>query len=263
MIKSKYRSIKTPIPVPESTVLLDELNAVESRSMQGQYPIIWDKANNFLVSDRWGNQWIDFTSTIFVTNVGHANKRVQKVLKDVLDQPLLHTYAYAHEKRIQYLRYLIDHTPAQFEKAFLLSAGTEATEAALKLMRLYGRSKTKTKKGIICFEGNWHGRTLGAQMMSGNVQQKEWIGYQDPHIYHLPFPYPWDQDCRQDPESFFINSINTLIKQKKLTPKTDIAGFMLETFQGWGAIFYPQPFVQTIERFCREHDILLCFDEML
>ena len=41
------------------------------------------------------------------------------------------------------------------------------------------------KLGIICFEGNWHGRTMGAQMMGGNNKQKQWIGYQDPNIYHI------------------------------------------------------------------------------
>ena len=48
-----------------------------------------------------------------------------------------------------------------------MSSGTEATEASFKLMRMYGIKKKKRKLGIICFEGNWHGRTLAAQMMSG------------------------------------------------------------------------------------------------
>ena len=42
----------------------------------------------------------------------------------------------------------------------------------------------------------------------------------------------------------------------------DICGFMLETFQGWGAVFYPNDFVQSIEDICREYGILLTFDEM-
>ena len=88
---------------------------------------------------------------------------------------------------------MIEKTPEQFEKAFLLSAGTEATECALKLMREKGIKDGKRKGGIICIEGNWHGRTLGAQMMSWNPQQKDWIGYHDPNIYHIPFPYPWDE----------------------------------------------------------------------
>ena len=43
--------------------------------MHGQIPLIWDKAQNFQVHDKWGNKWLDFTSTIFVANSGHANPR--------------------------------------------------------------------------------------------------------------------------------------------------------------------------------------------
>ena len=57
-------------------------------------------------------------------------------------------------------------------------------------MRLYGQS-VKKKLGLICLEGNWHGRTMGAQLMSGNENQKKWIGQNDKNIFHLPFPYPW------------------------------------------------------------------------
>ena len=67
-ISSKYRKIKTYLPVPESIPLLEKMYSLESRSMHGQYPIIWDKAIDFQVFDKWGNKWIDFTSTIFVTN---------------------------------------------------------------------------------------------------------------------------------------------------------------------------------------------------
>ena len=147
-IDTKFRKIKTEIPVPESIQIINKMYALESRSMHGQYPIIWDKAENFQVFDKWGNVWIDFTSTIFVANVGHSNKRIVENLKNCLDKPLLHTYSYANHERIEYLDYLISKTPKNFEKAFLLSAGTEATEAALKLMRL-NANKAGKKVGVI------------------------------------------------------------------------------------------------------------------
>lgn len=261
-VNSKYRNIGTQIPVPESIPLLEKMYRTESRSMHGQMPIIWDRAEGFQVHDAWGNIWIDFSSTIFVTNAGHGNKRIVEALRKVLDKPLLHTYTYGNLERIEYIDYLIQHTPKQFEKAFLLSAGTEATECALKLIRLNGKSKGKKKGGIICFEGNWHGRTLGAQMLGWNPSQKEWIGYLDPNIYHLPFPYPWNENAIQDPAKFFTDSLEKLCKEKNLDPKNDISGFMLETFQGWGAVFYPKEFVQAVVKYAHENDMLVSFDEM-
>ncbi|MFH1369606.1 MAG: aspartate aminotransferase family protein [Elusimicrobiota bacterium] len=261
-INTRFRRIATKIPVPRSLKILKMIDKYESTSMHGQLPIVWKKAEGFQVHDFWGNKWIDFTSTIFVTNAGHGNKRIISAVEKTLKKPLLHTYTYASRERAEYLKYLIENTPKQFEKAYLISAGTEATETGLKLMRMTGRKNGKRRPGIIAFEGNWHGRTMGAQMLSYNPKQKEWIGYLDPNIYHLPFPYPWRKEAVKNPRKYFRDNLERLLKTKKLDPKKDICGFMLETFQGWGAVFYPVEFVKEIERFARMNGILLAFDEM-
>jgi len=258
-IATKYRTIKTEIPVPESIPMLKKMYEVEAQAMHGQLPMIWDKADGVQIYDPWGNVWLDFTSTIFVANAGHGNRRIIKALRGVLDKPLLHTYTYASSERIDYLEYLIKHTPKQFEKAFLLSAGTEATEVALKLMRLYGEKQGKRRGGVVCFNGAYHGRTMGAQMMTGNDPAKEWVGYQDPNIHHLKFPYPWEVE---NPKAFFESEIERLLKEKDLDPGNDLCGFMLESFQGWGAIFYPKEFVQALMEFAKKYNILVTFDEM-
>lgn len=261
-VSTRYRTIRTPIPVPESIPMLQRVYETESHSMHGQMPIIWERADGFQVHDPWGNSWLDFTSTIFVANAGHGNPRIVEALRKVLNKPLLHTYTYTSPERIEYLEYLIKNTPAQFEKAFLLSAGTEATEAALKVMRLNGQKLGKRRGGVLCFEGNWHGRTLGAQLMGWSPEQKEWIGFEDPNIHHLPFPYPWRKEAQQDPRGYFQHSLKKLVDEKSLDPEQDICGIMMETFQGWGAVFYPPEYVQQVELFARECGALLSFDEM-
>ena len=258
-VKTNFRKINSLIPAPGTKELFSRLSRVESRSMHGQLPIIWSKAKDFNVFDILDNCWIDFTSTIFVANVGHSNKRVVSAIKKTCEDPLLSCYAYSNPTRADYLEKLINFAGGNFEKAFLLSAGTESTEAALKLMRMNGQKTGKKRLGIICLENNWHGRTLGSQMMSGNKSQKEWIGFHDKDIHHIPFPYPWE--VNGDEIEFLHSGLNNLAKQG-INIKYDICGFMLETFQGWGAIFYPNKFVQEIERICRKNNILLTFDEM-
>ncbi len=228
--------------------------------MHGQLPLVWDRAEDFSVFDPAGNRFIDFTSTIFVANVGHSNPRVVSAIREVIDRPLQSCYAYGCELRAHYLERLVGFAGAPFEKAFLLSAGTEATEAALKLMRMYGQRQGKRRRGIVCMEGNWHGRTLGAQMLSSNRLQRDWIGYEDPDIHHIPFPYPWALKGRSG-EMFLEESLRDL-EATGVDIALDVSGFMLETFQGWGAVFYPDDYVQAIESLCRRHDILLAFDEM-
>ena len=80
MIKTKNRLIKTKIPAPGTSAILSSLSKYESRSMHGQLPIVWKKAKNFNIFDNAGNKFIDFTSTIFVTNIGHSNKHLKNKL---------------------------------------------------------------------------------------------------------------------------------------------------------------------------------------
>ena len=259
-VNTKNRIIRTAIPSSGTKDALSEIEKYESRSMQGQMPIVWDKAEDFNVFDKNGNKWIDFTSTIFVSNVGHGNPKLINNVKELLKKPLVHSYAYLNEERIEYQKRLVEFAGKPFEKSFLLSAGTEATEAALKLMRLHSKEVGKSKPGVICFEGNWHGRTLGAQMMSGNIEQKDWVGYHDPNIHHIPFPYPWDLN-QQNGVDFLEKGLSNL-SNKGVDLRKDICGFMMETFQGWGAVFYPKDFVKEIRKICDKYGILLAFDEM-
>ena len=98
-VNTMHRSINSAIPAPGTRELFDRLSAVESRSMHGQLPIVWGRAEDFSVFDIVGNKWIDFTSTIFVANVGHSNERVSKAIEATLKEPLYSCYAYANPLR--------------------------------------------------------------------------------------------------------------------------------------------------------------------
>lgn len=264
-VNTKYRKIVTKLPVPESLKLFKQLEKYESRSMHGQIPVVWDRAEDFQVYDGYGNCWIDFTSTIFVTNTGHANPAVVSALTRKIKQKLLHTYTFAHSGRAEFIKKLIEIAPAQFKKAFLLSAGTEAAECAIKLMRLNGQRTKLSKVGIVSFLGGMHGRTMGAEMLKGNPASSAWIGYLDPHIYHLPFPYPWDERNKPisrdyDWQERFEKDIYGL--KDKGVDFDDLAGFMIESYLGWGAIFYPKAYLKALEKFAKKYDLLVTFDEI-
>ena len=72
LVETKHRRICTQVPHPDSVPLLDRLREVEPLSMRGMPPIIWDKAQDIYVFDKHGNQWLDWSSGVLVTNAGHA-----------------------------------------------------------------------------------------------------------------------------------------------------------------------------------------------
>ena len=230
-VDTKHRYITTQIPIGGTVRMIERLQAVESRSMHGGLPIIWHGAKGAKVFDIALNEYIDFTSGIFVANVGHANIKVVNAIEAAIEGERLHAYTYPTEIRIKYLERLTQWSG--FEKAFLVSSGTEATEAALKLMRLHGERIGRWRQGIVCVKGAFHGRTMGAEMMNGTIPESD--------IHHIrPDDLEWAD---------YLEAKN-------------ICGFMLETFQGWSAKFYSPAWVQDIAAFCKANDILLCFDEM-
>ena len=259
-VSTKNRLISTPIPAPGTKELLERLDKYESRSMHGQLPIVWDRAKGHSVFDFLGNKWIDFTSMIFVANVGHGNERVKSRVQAAIEKPIFGCYAYPNEIRADYLQKLVEFAGPNFDKAFLLSAGTESTEAAFKLMKMHGQKIGKKKNFVLAISGNWHGRTLGAQMLSDNRSQRSWVGHDLEDIVHIEFPYPWNVS-EPEAEDFLSKSMKK-IEDAGISLKDDVAGIMLETFQGWAAVFYPKSYVQALRKICDQNEILLCFDEM-
>mgnify|MGYP001586301109 CR=1 FL=1 len=260
-VRTKYRRIKTKIPVPQSLSLLKKIKKYESSNVMEQLPVIWDHAKGYQVFDPWGNAWIDFTSSIFVTNAGHGNKRIIKRIKEQLDKPLLHSYSYPTPIRAAFLEKLISMMPSYLQKASLFSSGTEASERAIKLSRYYGMNFSPRRKVIVAGEGNFHGKTMGAQMAGGQQDGKKWIGYLDPNMVHMPFPYPWVlEKSGMNGEQLFFKHLKDLEKSG-VKPKK-IAAFFVESFQGWGAVFYPVDYIKAMRKWSRDNKSLLVFDEI-
>ena len=153
-IETQHRSIRTKIPVPESIPILEKLMRTEPRSMRGQPPIIWNEANDFIVSDHWGNRWIDWSSSVLIANAGHGRKEIKNALREMLDQGLLATYVFPHAKRAELTQMLQMLAPdPENYVVFLLTTGSEAVENCIKLSKTYAREKYGAyKRYIISFE---------------------------------------------------------------------------------------------------------------
>jgi len=256
-VETKFRTIKTKLPVPESLPIFETLKRSEPRSMWGQPPVVWHKAEGFIVSDRWGNRWIDWSSGVLISNVGHGRREIKDALRAVLDRGLLATYVFVHEKRAELTEMLTGLSPdPENYRTFVLTTGSEACENCIKLAKTYGLEKYGShKKYLVSFNNAFHGRTLGSQLAGGMEKSKTWIVDRDPSFVQVPFP-----DGYKNEDQSFDLFLRTL-DEKGVAPQ-DVAGVMSESYQGIGPDFFPVEYAQKMEAFCREHDAVLIMDEV-
>lgn len=255
-VETKYRRIKTPIPVPESIPVLEKLRRYEPRSMSGQPLVVWDRAEDIQVFDRWGNRWLDWSSGVLVTNAGHNHPKIAKAMIDQINHGLVHNYCFPSAIRANLTEKLAQVAPEGLGKVFLLTTGSEATECAVKLARTWGAKVGGQKKiGIVTFDNAFHGRTLGSQMVGGIPALKSWIVNLDRDMVQVPFP-----DGFRGPDTSFECFLNSL-KAQGMTPDR-VAGVMTETYQGGNASFAPPEYMQKLRRWCDEHKVVLICDEV-
>ena len=149
----------------------------------------------------------------------------------------------------------------------MLSAGTEAVEAAVKIARTHGKMVGgPAKKVIVSFEGAFHGRTLASQMVGGQPALKDWIGNLDPDIFQAPWPNAYDHEWA-DPtkpgfsdEKMFQTLLDTIDAHG--VEYKNIAGIIIESY--YGNLCYPMPksYAKNLRAFCDKYDIVLMMDEI-
>ena len=256
MIATRYRRIVTPLPVPESLPILARIEKFEPRSLSGQPPVVWDRAEGFQVYDRYGNMWLDWSSGVLVANIGHGHEAVKEAILREVNKSLLFSYCFPTESRSLLAERLVQIAPRGLAKAFFLTTGSEAVENVIKLARTWGQKVGGSGKiAIVTFELGFHGRTLGAQLAGGYPEAKGWIGNLDPAFVQVPFPDGFR--CRELGFKLFEQSL----AEQGVEPR-EVAAVIMESYQGGGASFAPAAYVQTLRRWCDRHDVLLVFDEV-
>lgn len=255
-VSTQYRTICTQIPHPDSLAVLEKSRKYEPLSMSGMPPIVWEKAEDIFVYDKHGNRWLDWSSGVLVTNCGHGVPEVRQAIIDQVNSGLLHNYVFPGEERVELAELIASVSPAALQKVFLLSTGSEATECAIKLSRAHGiKVGGRGKIGIIGFERGYHGRTLASQQAGGMAGQKTWIVNMDPAIFNAPFPDGyWQEDCSFDT---FLEAV-----EKSGMKPSEIAGVIMESYQGVGPDFAPIPYIEKLRAWCDEHQVVLTFDEV-
>jgi 4-aminobutyrate aminotransferase/diaminobutyrate-pyruvate transaminase/4-aminobutyrate aminotransferase/(S)-3-amino-2-methylpropionate transaminase len=255
-VETALRRIVTELPAPQSLPILEKLQRYEPLAMQGQPPVVWDHAEGFQVFDAYGNCWIDWSSGVLIANAGHGRAEIVDAIALQARSKLLTDYCFPHEIRARLVERLSSLLPEPLKKVFLLTTGSETVECAIKLCRSHGvKAGGRAKHIVVSFDNAFHGRTLGAQQVGGIPALKEWIVNLDPGFVQVPFP-----DGFRTADSSFDGFLRAL-DERKVEPR-NVAGVILETYQGGSAAFAPREYMQALRKWCDGHKALLVCDEV-
>lgn len=257
-VRTRHRVIQSAIPHPDSVALLKQLRQVEPLCMEGQPPVVWDRGEGFYVFDAHGNQWLDFSSGVLITNAGHARKPMVDAITNIAQHGLLTSYCFPHRLRAELVVALQKIAPRRDDKVMLLSTGSEADELCIKLSREHARRTGKTNPVFVTFVNAFHGRTMGSQLAGGIPSLKEWIGYGDEHFVQVPFP---DGGVRSNPQDNDFAAFERTLREQNIDPAR-VCGVMTETYQGGNSSFAPPEYMQSLRRWCDQYDAVLIMDEV-
>ncbi|MDG1833607.1 MAG: aspartate aminotransferase family protein [Verrucomicrobiota bacterium] len=216
------------------------------------WPIVWDRAKGVHVWDTDGKKYLDLTAAFAVATTGHANPRVTKAAQAQLAKLPhamgdVHPHALKGQLASELSKLTFERWKRGRGKTIFCNSGFEAVEAALKTALL-----ATGKKGVIAFEGAYHGLGYGALAATHREHFRTPFKKQLSKFGHFaPFPITSKELAE------------TETQLKALFKKHPIGAVLVEPIQGRAGLRVPPAkFLRMLRSLCDQHDALLIYDEI-
>ncbi|HBG74908.1 MAG: hypothetical protein A2X25_07595 [Chloroflexi bacterium GWB2_49_20] len=254
---TKKAHVKGSLPGPESRRIIDIGRNYEAQVQSLQAPIVWKSAKGCIVTDVDGNTYLDWTSGVLVTNVGHCHPKLVKSIQQAAET-LLNCYEFPTEARIDLAKRMVEILPRHLHRAFFLTTGSEAVEAAIRVAKKY-----TGKYEIVSFFGGFHGRTGDARSAGGIKRIKEGYGPSAPGFIHAPYPYCYRCPFKSEPNTCGFMCLDFLDTTVKSLSTGSLAGVIVEPYQGTaGFIFPPDGYLKELEKWTQKMGMVFILDEV-
>jgi acetylornithine/N-succinyldiaminopimelate aminotransferase len=206
----------------------------------GRQPVALVKGQGVRVWDVNGKEYLDFVAGIAVNGLGHCHPKVVKAISEQAGILMHVSNLYYTEPQPTLAKMLVDWS--DFDKVFFCNSGAEANEAAIKLARKYGKTKSEDKIEIVTAIGSFHGRTMGAITATGQPKYQKAFAPLVPGFKYVPY-----------------NDVEALEE----TINENTCAVILEPVQGESGV-HPatEQYLQFARTACDSDDALLIFDEV-
>ncbi len=255
--------IKTQLPGPKSV----EYHTRAAKYMKGYssqvslFPVSFESGKGCVLTDVDGNKYIDFSSGIYVTGLGHCHPKISGAVAEYANK-LMNCHDFTTEVKMKLMEKLHEATGGRFGGFQLYDSGTTAVEAGLRCARA-----ATGKAEFISFWRDFHGKTLGANSLAV-------VGVDTfmraPGFKLAPRPNPYrDAFGRTEEEALkdstpYIRHLEAILDNEMSNGGKNVAAIVLEPIQGWGgSVVPPDDFMPALRELCNKRGILLFADEVL
>ena len=220
------------------------------------------------IIDETGKRYLDASGGAAVSCLGHSDREVTEAVKAQLDAiAFAHTGFFTSEPAEKLADLLIAHAPAGLERVYLVSGGSEATEAAIKLARQFHIENGEPSRArIIARRQSYHGNTLGALSAGGNMWRREPFAPLLVDMSHISPCYAYrGQQEGESEEAYGLRVADELEAEILARGPETVAAFIAEPVVGatLGAVPAVPGYFRRIREICDRYGVLLILDEVM
>jgi len=250
----------TPDPAEGQRVHdLDRAHVFHSWSAQGALnPMLIAGAEGSYVWDYDGTRYLDFSSQLVNTNIGHQHPKVIAAIQAQAGKLATVAPQHANDVRGEAAKRIADLAPEGMIKVFFTNGGADANENAIRMARLHtGRRK------VMSFYRSYHGNTGAAIVATGDPRRVP-NEFADAHVHFFgPYAYRssfWATDEAQESE----RALAHLEQVITFEGAASIAAILIETIVGTAGVLIPPPgYLEGVRALCDKHGIVLILDEVM
>jgi 4-aminobutyrate aminotransferase-like enzyme len=231
------------------------------KGLSGQvklFPVAFESGEGCVLVDVDGNRYLDFSSGIYVTTLGHCHPKISEAVARHAHQ-LMNAHDFTTPIKTLLAERMAAVLPGDLNGFQFYDSGTAAVEAGMRVLR----AATGRNEMISCFN-DFHGKTYGAVSLA-QIRSPVYGRVRMPGAHMVPRPDTyrplWAKADGTVDTDRYIDFYDEYIARGTVG---DVAGFVLEPIQGWaGSVMPPEDFFPKLRRYCDEKKLLLMLDEVL
>lgn len=237
------------------------------RSTRGTLPTAVEGDGAYII-DSSGKRYLDGSGGAAVSCLGHSDPEVRAALHAQLDKiAFAHTGFFTTDAAEALADQLIDKAPTGIERVYLVSGGSEAVEAAIKLARQYFLEIGEPQRHrVIARRQSYHGNTLGALAAGGNLWRRAQFAPLLSEVSHIAPCYEYRDRHEDESQETYGQRIATELEDEIQTLGPDtVMAFICEPVVGAtaGAVPAVPGYLKRIREICDKYGVLLIFDEVM